>query len=176
MNLLKNLFLVLMILPFICMAQITEVESKVFKFEIDQNLPGTPDVIFDAITGDISGWWDHTFSENPIKLVIEPKPGGHFYEVFNTQGDGVIHATITGAQRGKFLRLDGPLGLAGQAMHMVSTYHFSELTTDSTKLKLEVNMAGEIDQKLAEVVQNVWRHFIIEQFTPYIEQGKHLID
>lgn len=57
---------------------------------------------------------------------------------------------------------------------MVSTYHFSELTADSTKLKLEVHLAGEIDQKLAEVVQNVWRHFIIEQLTPYVEQGKHL--
>ena len=168
------LSLTLIILPLIGMAQVAEIDSKVFKFEFEQNFPGQPDVIFDAATGDISGWWDHTFAENPIRLVIEPKPGGNFYEIFNEQGDGVVHATVTGAQRGKFLRMEGPLGLAGRATHMVSTYHFSELTSDSTKLKLEVHMAGEIDQKLAEVVQNVWRHFIVEQFTPYIEQGKHL--
>jgi len=68
--------------------------------------------------------------------------------------------------------MDGPLGLAGKAMHMVSTYHFLKVGSDSTELKVEVHLAGEIDTKLAKVVKKVWHHFIIEQFTPYVKAGK----
>lgn len=41
-------------------------------------LPGSPEVICDVITGDISGWWDHSFSPQPHRLYIEPKQGGGF--------------------------------------------------------------------------------------------------
>jgi len=51
------------VIPMALQAQITEIESKVFKFELKQNLPGSPEIIFDAITGDISPWWDHTYLE-----------------------------------------------------------------------------------------------------------------
>ena len=33
----------------------------VFSFDKEVTLPGTPDIIFDAVTGDISGWWDHSY-------------------------------------------------------------------------------------------------------------------
>jgi len=46
-------------------------------------LPGSPVTIYDAITGDISGWWDHSFSDSPLRFYMEPKPGGGFYEIFD---------------------------------------------------------------------------------------------
>ena len=55
----------------------------VFSFSHELVLPGTPEVIYDAATGDISGWWDHSFSGNPHKLYIKAKPGGGFYEIFD---------------------------------------------------------------------------------------------
>lgn len=57
-----------------------------------------------AITGDISGWWDHLFSERPLKFYIDLKPGGGFFEVYDESGDGVKHATVTVAERSKMLR------------------------------------------------------------------------
>ena len=54
----------------------------VFSFEKEVILPGDPEIIFDAVTGDISLWWDHSFSDNPKKLYLEPKPGGGFWEIF----------------------------------------------------------------------------------------------
>ncbi|MFZ5515304.1 MAG: hypothetical protein ACOY90_01615 [Candidatus Zhuqueibacterota bacterium] len=51
----------------------------VFSFWQSVTLPGAPGIIYDAITGDISGWWDHTFSGKPARFFIEPKPGGGFY-------------------------------------------------------------------------------------------------
>ena len=67
----------------------TKANYDVFSFEKEVTLPGTPDIIFDAVTGDISGWWDHSMSENPIEFFIEPVPGGGFYEIFDNEGNGV---------------------------------------------------------------------------------------
>jgi hypothetical protein len=141
----------------------------VFTFEQQLTLPGNPTEIYDAITGDISGWWDHSFSEKPYKLYIEAKPGGGFYEIFNESGDGVKHATVTFAERGKRLRFEGPLGLTGMAITMVTTYDFSPVGTDSTLLKLSVHAAGEVPEGIPAVVEAVWHHFLFERFKPFIE-------
>ena len=152
-------------------------ELKVGGFSIHHQLtlPGTPEVIYDAITRDISGWWDHSVSDNPFKFYIEPKPGGGFYEIFNESGDGVKHATVILANRGKILRFDGPLGLSGNAIQMVHTYEFEPVGNDSTLLKLIVNAAGQMKESWPELVDEVWHHFLFEQFKPYIESGKHLV-
>ena len=146
-----------------------------FSFEHQLTFPGTPEIIFDAITGDISGWWDHSFSKKPFKFFIEPKPGGGFWEIFDEQGNGVLHATVIYAERGKTLRFDGPLGLSGKAIKMVHTYNFKKAGIDSTFLTLSVHASGEIDEGIDKVVEKVWHHFLFEQFKPYIEAGKHLL-
>ncbi len=144
-----------------------------FAFSFTTELPGQPDVMYDALTGDISGWWDHTMSGAPLRLEIEARPGGHFIEVFDDSGDGVIHATVIGAQRGKMLRLEGPLGLAGHAIHMVTTYQLEPMEGGRTRLTVQVHAAGEIHDGWAEVVEKTWRHFIEEQFVPWVTEGHH---
>ncbi len=140
-----------------------------FKFQFDTRLPGTPQEVFDQATGDISAWWDHTFSEKPVRLYVEPKPGGGFYEIFDAHGNGVLHATVTGAERGKMLRMDGPLGLAGRALHMVTTYTFQAIGSDSTLMQVEVHAAGEFEEGIPAMVESVWKHFILDRFTPYMQ-------
>ena len=80
------------------------------------NFPGGTVFVFDHLTGDISAWWDHSFSPNPYHLYIEARPGGGFYEIFDNAGDGAIHATVILAKRGEMFRMEGPLGLSGQAL------------------------------------------------------------
>ncbi len=41
--------------------QAAKSKYDVFSFDKQVTLPGTPEVIFDAVTGDISGWWDHSY-------------------------------------------------------------------------------------------------------------------
>ncbi len=137
-------------------------------------LPGSPETIFDAATGDISGWWDHSFSDAPARFYIEAKPGGGFFEIFNASGDGVRHATVTMAERGKGLRYEGPLGLAGNAITMVTTYSFEPAGADSTRFSVSVHAAGEIHEGWEQAVDATWHHFLVERFQPYIEAGKHL--
>jgi len=144
-----------------------------FAFDISLTLPGTPDAIFDAITGDISGWWDHSFSEHPKRLYIEPRVGGGFYEVFDDAGNGVRHAVVTYVDRPKILRMEGPLGLAGNAFQGVYTYSFEPVGSDSTKLVLAVQAAGHVEESWGPTVETVWRHFLVERFQPYIESGAY---
>lgn len=150
------------------------VSYDVFSFDKEVVLPGTPEVIFDAVTGDISGWWDHSMSENPVKFYIEPFPGGGFFEIFDDAGNGVLHATVIYADRGKALRFDGPLGLSGMAIQFVTTYQFEAVGSDSTLFKVSVHAAGEMSESIPAIVERVWEHFIFEQLEPYIKEGKHL--
>ena len=146
-----------------------------FTFSIERTVPGRPVEIYDALTGDISGWWDHTVSGSPARLFIEPKPGGGFYELFDEAGNGIRHAVVTAADRGSLLRFEGPLGLAGNALFMVATYELAEvgLQGTSTHIALTVHAAGEVRDGWPEAVEGVWRHFIDEQFVPYVEAGRH---
>lgn len=149
------------------------IETGGFAFTFERTVPGTQRETYDALTGDISGWWDHSLATAPIRLYIEPRPGGGFYEIFNESGDGVRHAVVTAAERGVLLRFEGPLGLAGNALFMVVTYELAEVGNEgtSTNLKVTVHAAGEMQEGWAEAVEGVWHHFIDERFVPYMEAG-----
>jgi hypothetical protein len=144
--------------------------SRTFQFEMNFNFPGTPDFVYDHLTGDISEWWDHSFSENPHQLYIEPKPGGGFYEIFDESGDGAKHATVIYAKRGEMLRMEGPLGLSGMAVTLVCTYVLQASGEDGTLLTLNVNGSGDFSSETPDLVKQVWEHFLWEQFNPYIQE------
>jgi hypothetical protein len=143
----------------------------IFSFEKEVKLPGTPEKVFDLATGDISGWWDHSFSGKPKKFFIEAKPGGGFYEIFDDDGNGVLHATVIYSDRGKMIRFDGPLGLSGLAVQIVTTYKFEPVGNDSTLMKVEVHGSGEFAKGVPSIVEKVWEHFIFERFKPYVENA-----
>ena len=153
-----------------CASRTTDEASGTFAFEMHFTYPGDPAFVYDHLTGDISDWWDHSFSEHPFRLFIEPQPGGGFYEIFDEQGNGARHATVTYADRGKILRMEGPLGLSGQAITLVCTYTLEPAGTDSTMLTLSVHGAGEFSEETPDIVRQVWEHFLWEQFKPYIEE------
>lgn len=160
--------------PAAARADVAEARTGAFVVTQSVTLPGSPEVIYDAITGDISGWWDHKFSEKPKRFFIEAKPGGGFWEHFDDQGNGVLHATVIYAHRGKLLRFDGPLGLSGNAINFVTTYTFTPVGADSTRLDVSAHCAGEYVDAWPKVVDGVWKHFIVDRFKPYIESGGHV--
>jgi hypothetical protein len=149
-------------------------ELKTGAFQVQQELilPAGPEALYDAMTGDISGWWDHSFSEHPKRLFIEPKPGGGFWEIFDDAGNGVLHATVIYANRGKSLRFSGPLGLSGQAVDFVTTWDFLP-DPAGTKLRLTCNVSGQINDGQDKIVDVVWHHFLVERLKPYIESGAY---
>jgi len=170
MNKFFSLFILMTVCPVI--AGIEPLEVHAYKISHELTVPGNPEETFDALSGDISAWWDHSFSEHPKALFIEPKPGGGFYELFDDAGNGVKHATVIAADRGKLLRFEGPLGLSGKAVLLISSYELSPAGVDSTHIKFELHGIGELDDALAKIVDHVWYHFLFERFKPYTE-GLH---
>ncbi len=94
--------LALFALPFsVGRAEVAPLTPSGFTVTHEVVLPGTPEVIYDAFTGDVKPWWDHSWTENPKALYIESKPGGGFYEIFDDSGNGALHATVITAWRGQ---------------------------------------------------------------------------
>jgi hypothetical protein len=153
-------------------AAVVSKSSSGFTVEQEVELPLPPEIAYDAMTGDISGWWDHSFSDSPAELYIEAKPGGGFYEIFDETGDGVLHAAVTFARRGKLLRFHGPLGLAGSAIDMVTTWEYRPQGTGCV-VKLTADAAGHVKEGWAEAVDATWRHFLVERLVPYVESGDY---
>ena len=153
-------------------AQVASAEVKTLEtggFGLDRTtvVRGTPTQVYDMITGDLLPWWDHTFSEKPKAFYIEPWPGGGFYEIFDDEGNGVQHATVLWAERGKRLRFQGPLGLSGNAVVFVCTYDLAAQGADSTKIHFTASLAGKVEKNWAEGVDGVWGHFLEERLRPY---------
>jgi uncharacterized protein YndB with AHSA1/START domain len=164
--------IVMMCVPSRLRSDTKELKTGAFQVQQELVLPASPAEVYDAATGDISGWWDHSFSEHPKKLYIEAKPGGGFYEIFDDAGNGALHATVIYADRGKKIRFTGPLGLSGQAITLVTTYEFLP-DPAGTKMRVTCNVSGEIADGEDKIVEAVWHHFIFERLKPYIESGAY---
>jgi hypothetical protein len=143
-------------------------QVRTFTFEMGVDLVGTPDQAWEHFTGDISPWWDHTFSANPEHLILDARVGGSFYETFDKQGNGAEHAKIIYAERPKMIRMEGPLGLSGLAVHIVYELRFSEREGGGSRIDLRVQGMGSVDDELVKTVEAVWQHFLVEQFEPYL--------
>lgn len=140
-----------------------------FRFSESVLLPVGPDLAYDYMTGDISAWWDHSFSDKPLQLYIDARPGGGFYEIFDDQGNGAQHAVVILAQRGKRLVLRGPLGLSGNALDMVFSFDFTP-DPAGTLIVMQARAAGQLDAAWPESVATVWHHFLIDRLLPYVER------
>jgi uncharacterized protein YndB with AHSA1/START domain len=149
-------------------------ETKLSGFTIEREivLPGSPAEVYDAVTGDISPWWDHHFLATSKKLYIEPRPGGGFYEIFNDAGEGVLHATVIYAERGKRLRWTGPLVLSGKVADFAVTYDLAP-DPEGTRFHLTVNVAGQLPDGVEKIVDSVWHHFLVERLKPYLESPEY---
>jgi hypothetical protein len=139
-----------------------------FLIEHEIFVAGTPEEAFDAFTRETMAWWDHTHSRSPKALYIEPRPGGGFYEIFDDEGNGALHATVIYAHRGKKLRFSGPLGFSGMALEMVHTLDFEAAENGKTRIFLSVRGAGQLQEDWAEGIDKVWHHFLVERFQPYM--------
>jgi hypothetical protein len=105
-------------------------------------------------------------------MEIEPVPGGVFREVVDEQGHGVVHASVTAAIPGRLLRMVGPLGLAGNAVLLVSTVELLPHGEDGTRLVLTCEAAGHVEPAWGAAVQGVWKHFLFEQFEPWYREQR----
>ena len=158
----------LLLLPRAASTEVSSLPTGAFSVMRSVTVPGTPATIYDAMTGDISPWWDHTFSNEPSRFHIDARPGGAFIELFGSETDGVVHATVIYADRGKMLRFRGPLGLQGNAVDLVTTWTY-EAKGDSTHITCVCRASGQMEDGWPAAIDGLWEHFLEKRFKPYIE-------
>lgn len=154
---------------------VTAFEVQGFRSQLVVQIAAPRDEVWDAATGDVSGWWDHRHTQNPVEYIIEPKFGGRFYERFEEGSlDGAVHASIPYVDTPERLIMHGPLGLIGRSYDLVTTWSLAERNDGaSTTFTVDLSMHGEIDEELASIVHGVWVHFIEERLKVYVEAGCH---
>lgn len=148
-----------------------EFDVRAVTIEKEIVVAAPPLAAWNAFTGDVSGWWDHHFSEKPLRLVIDRKPGGGFWEIFDKEGHGVKHAEVIYADPGKALRMRGPLGFSGKAVDLVQTFKFTA-EGDGTRIQFTLNALGQLDDDSIKALDGVWDHFLT-QYQSYVAAGKH---
>jgi DNA-binding transcriptional ArsR family regulator len=104
------------------------------------------DAVWRALTDDVGQWWDHTFTDNPYAIVLEPVIGGRFYEQFDETGAGALYATVTYLEPRRVLRTSGSMGMPG-ARQYVKTYRL-EADGDRTIVRTTASALGAIDAEL----------------------------
>jgi len=150
-----------------------ETPVRAFVIEKEVVVGAPPEEAFDAFTGDVSGWWDHRFSETePVRFEIEPRPGGRFLEIFDERGDGLVHAQVTWADRGERLVFRGPLGAHGMAIDLVHDFTFAA-HEDGTRLHATISGLGAVTEQQVAGFDAVWDHFLAGRFVPYVASGGH---
>ena len=154
-------------------ATVTDAAYGAFTVAVETDLPAPPAEVFDALTGDISGWWDHSFMDRPARFFIEAKPGGGFWEYFDDAGtEGVRHGVVTAVWKNRKLVYQGQLGFLGTGAGLTITYDLAP-SEKGTLLKVTAAYAGQEEDGWRTALAGVWKHFILTRFTPYIEAGCH---
>ncbi|MEZ5559817.1 MAG: SRPBCC domain-containing protein [Pseudomonadales bacterium] len=74
-------------------------------------LDGSPERVYQAITGEVASWWDgrHSWSGDAANFSMDPRAGGCFCERLPA-GGSVEHMRVVFASPGHLLRLSGGLG------------------------------------------------------------------
>jgi len=98
--------------------------------------------VWTALTDGIGQWWDHSFTDKPYAVVLEPFIGGRFYEQFDESGAGALYATVTYIEPQRVLRTSGSMGMPG-ARQYVKTYRL-EPDGDRTIVRTNASMLGDI--------------------------------
>lgn len=168
---LRILALLVLLLP--CTTALRgEIEAKdAYTFKLKQTvvIERSAQAVWDALTGDVSGWWDHSFSEKPARFVLEARPGGSFLELFDEEGNGVEHARVTYVKAPERIHFEGPLPFNGLAMRMSHVITLKPEDAGGTRVTVAVNAIGDLEEGWAEAVDGVWNHFLRERLKPFVE-------
>lgn len=119
-------------------------------------LQGSPARAFDALTDEVSAWWDarHSYSGRAASFTLEARAGGCFCERLDN-GGSVEHMRVVFAAPGQRLRMIGGLGPL-QAMGASGPMDF-ELSADGdgTRLRFRYTVSGFTPDGLTAMAEPV---------------------
>lgn len=120
---------------------------------------GVPWRVFDALTMNVAAWWGgrHMRSAEASNLVLEPQPGGRFYEEWGHR-QGTLRGIVTAIRQDERLDLRGEL--------------FEEAATARMSIRLESREGGTLltlsgDNLPADALEDLFR----VRLKAFVERG-----
>jgi uncharacterized protein YndB with AHSA1/START domain len=113
-----------------------------FTLEWQVFIAATPERVWQALTKEVHSWWEHSFSEKPVFIGMEPVIGGRFFEQFDTAGHGALYATVIYSDPPRMLRYTGNMGMRGAVVN-TSTYAL-EGRDGGTLLHKRMEVLGDV--------------------------------
>lgn len=137
-----------------------------FKIEQDITIDANSEKVFSKLTGNITAWWDHTRSENPKAVILEPKLNGLFYEDMGG-GNGAIWGRVEHLEINRIISWKGSMGMGSAVLGVIKIE--LEEKENTTLLKLSHHAIGLIDSNASENYNTGWQHLLRDRFKPYVE-------
>ena len=155
-------------------AEQSQVEEKpimeTVQIEQEVVIAAEPERVFEAMTDGVNSWWAHGYESPRSTVHLEPQAGGRFYEDFGPGRGSAYFATVTYCDRGKKLRLMGPMGMSGP---VVGTMNFDlEPEAGGTRVKLSHQIMGAVDEETRQGYTSGWRELLGVHLRRFVEEGK----
>jgi DNA-binding transcriptional ArsR family regulator/uncharacterized protein YndB with AHSA1/START domain len=123
--------------------------------------------VFDALTVNVSSWWGapHLLSTDATNLVLEPQPGGRFYEEWGHR-QGALRAIVAAIRQDERLELTGAIfGTSVSALGFVL-----ERREGGTLVTASLTGAAEPPGSRADFAA-ILADLVRTRLKPFIEQG-----
>lgn len=137
-------------------------------------LQAAPSQVFAALTVDVDAWWSQRVAPDS-RMCLEPFVNGRFYEAFNTDGQGILYATVTYIKQDEELRLRGTLELTEQVADIIVPDNFVrirlEAQENATLFTLNHRIIGSLDEATCDNCRQRWHRLLSQSLKPFVEKG-----
>jgi uncharacterized protein YndB with AHSA1/START domain len=138
--------------------------------EIEQEvtIQAPPERVFDALTNEVGAWWTHSFDDAPRAILMEPRVGGRFHEVWGDE-EGALYATVTSLRRPSQLRLAGPFGMRRPVQAVIAFDLEPRDDGRATLLRLSHRAIGDLDEETHQQYDTGWRALLGTSLKSHVE-------
>ncbi len=153
-----------------------EVESmknmpKFISIAQDVKIDAPASKVFDALTENIAAWWGvpYYIGDKPKDLILEPKVGGRFYEVWSST-EGSLWGVVSEIRKNERLEISGSIGMSG-AVHGKLGFDL-QTKGKSTMLKMTHSAVGDVDEESRKNFSVGWKDLLGIRLKAFCEKGK----
>jgi uncharacterized protein YndB with AHSA1/START domain len=138
---------------------------------MEVKIKATPSRVFEALTTQVASWWGapYLYSELAKDIVLEPKIGGKFCEVWG-EDEGKLWGIVTQLRKNEWLEITGSIGMSGPVQGVLC-YELKGVQ-GGTLLRLTHEAIGPISPRIRSGYASGWKDLLGTRLKAFLETGK----
>ncbi|MBL8757753.1 MAG: SRPBCC domain-containing protein [Phycisphaerae bacterium] len=155
-----------------CQSSRMEMEDGQFSIEQEVRIAAPREAAWRGLL-DVGAWWCHHFAKAGPRMVLEPFPGGRFYED-SADGTRALFGTVTFIRAPEVIRLAGPLGMSTLPVVSVYEWALAEDGPGASVLRLSHHARGLIRTDWREAHDRGWQTLWV-RLRALVERGERYV-